>query len=124
MSKSDIRKIKAKGTGRPVFVYVIQMNCSVGFVKIGITNDVKRRVAALQTSNPYALEVVRLWGPFSDEYARRLESRLHSAFEDRGCRGEWFSVTPEEVSAVAMGLGDMPETDFRAWVRSRRFEGA
>ena len=121
---SIIRKSKAKGTGRPSFVYVIQMNCSVGFVKIGITNDAKRRIAALQTSNPYALEVVRLWGPFSDEYARRLEARLHAAFEDRSGRGEWFSVAPEEVSAVAMGLGDMAEPDFRAWVRARRFEGA
>ena len=124
MSKAPIRKLSKKGEGRPVFVYVIRMSCSVGFVKIGISNDVKRRVASIQTSNPYNLEVVRLWGPFSHEYARRLEQRLHSAFDDRGGRGEWFSVDPEEISAVVLGLADMDDRDFRAWHCARQFRDA
>lgn len=113
-----------KGAGRPTFVYAIQTKCSVGFVKIGISSDVNRRIAHLQTSNPYALEVTRVWGPFSIAYARRLEQRLHMAFEEKAARGEWFGVTPDEVSNSVRTLADMQDREFSIWMLTRRFEGA
>lgn len=109
---------------RPVFVYAIQMSCSIGFIKIGISNDVKRRIAGLQTSNPYKLELVRRWGPFEASYAKRLEQRMHQAFEQQCARGEWFSVAVEEISEHVILLSDMDDREFSIWLRNVRFEGA
>ena len=109
---------------RPTFVYAIQMSCSIGFIKIGISNDVKRRLASMQTSNPYSLKVIRQWGPFDSIYAKRLEQRLHLAFEEVCSRGEWFGVDVEDISMHVLRLSGMGEKEFRAWLNARRFEGA
>lgn len=73
-------------------------------VKIGTSRDVPRRLRALQTSSPHALEV--LWqgrgGP-------ALEAHLHERFATRRVRGEWFDFTGVDaevlIAAAALSYG-------------------
>jgi len=67
------------------------------FYKIGYTSgrEVGPRLSAMQTSNPYKLEAVGLWhGTENDEAA------LHAMFSERRVRGEWFTLTAEDVERL------------------------
>ncbi|NUT51429.1 MAG: GIY-YIG nuclease family protein [Saccharothrix sp.] len=66
------------------FVYAIRQ-VGTKRVKIGYTRDLPRRLKALQTSNPYKLEL--LWQTPGD---MRLEENLHKNFAKRRIQGEWF----------------------------------
>jgi len=74
-------------------IYVIQHSNS-HYYKIGITSDtVFRRVAELQTGNPYTL-IPRL--EKSVEYASLAESMLHERYWYQRGLGEWFYFDPED----------------------------
>jgi hypothetical protein len=66
--------------------------------KIGKTNDVKGRLASLQTASPFKLTVVNVFGA---DNASTAEEILHGAL--RSCRmaGEWFRLTNEQRDALA-----------------------
>jgi hypothetical protein len=60
-----------------------------GIVKIGVTNNIKKRLATLQTGCPWRLEVKGMvYRPDSFKY----EDWLHSHFDRQRIRadGEWF----------------------------------
>lgn len=86
------KKQPAKG-----LVYVIGMVEDAKAVKIGFANDVHGRRSTLQTSSPYALEVlVAMKGAKADE------RELHRRFATDRIRGEWFrrSAAVEEFISV------------------------
>ncbi len=59
------------------------------FVMIGVTENLVKRIAALQTANPRKLEllnVVETENPF------QLESALHKVFQHRNVGYEWFDI--------------------------------
>jgi hypothetical protein len=67
------------------------------FHKIGFTGGrkVEPRLQSMQTATPYKLEVVGFWhGTENDEAA------LHATFAERRVRGEWFSLTAEDVERL------------------------
>lgn len=72
------------------------------WVKIGIANDVARRLSDLQTGNPDPLELLAV-GPGG----RVVEQLLHVRYGDQHVRGEWFELEPGQlrhlVSAVSSG---------------------
>lgn len=98
-----------------VFVYVIRVTS--GAVKIGVTNDVARRVATLQTANHEELTLVYVFKCQSQEHALSLESAFHSKYQHHHIRGEWFDVSVEDIEtdmqfAVRMShIVDGIETD-------------
>jgi len=55
------------------------------FVKIGVTIDLRKRLAQFQTDNPHELKVHYL---FTGD--REREAELHAAFAYWHYRGEWF----------------------------------
>lgn len=80
---------------RPTGVYAI---CDGEWVKIGIARNAQARLSLLQVGNPRKLTLAifeRL------EHPERVEKDLHQHFAKRRVRGEWFSVTADEVR-VAM----------------------
>lgn len=77
-------------------VYVIRCN---EFVKIGKAADTTKRIATLQASNPYPLEVVAI---ITHGNGHPLERELHSRFAEFRHRGEWFRF----------------EGDLEAWISS------
>ena len=61
-------------------------------VKIGVTTDLERRIAELQTGNPYQLNCKALI-PCSDKtQAYNLESFFHKQFKKNRMMGEWFKL--------------------------------
>ena len=54
--------------------------------KIGITNDLNRRLAQLQTGCPNELIVTKLWTHYSRKAIEKYERVLHRYFTKCGCR--------------------------------------
>lgn len=82
-------------------VYVIRMTCEGmegmdNIHKIGITNDIDKRLATLQTANPFDLRVVKC---VPVKNPRAIEKALHLTFSAQRTRsgGEWFNVPSEDI---------------------------
>lgn len=66
-------------------VYVVHAR-EVGKVKIGRTNDLRRRLSGLQTGSPVHLEVIRVYTSVDGV----SEGSLHDKFARYRLHGEWF----------------------------------
>lgn len=73
------------------YLYLIR---SSEYCKIGVASDVRSRLATLQTGNPNALVVVSCWEFPNAEVVERC---LHQRFDSVRKRGEWFSMSAEEL---------------------------
>ena len=70
------------------------------FVKVGYTAegpDMPRRIAALQMGCPHKLRTEAVCPGAGED-----ERRMHHMLEDKHMRGEWFRLSPEEVSSLAV----------------------
>ncbi len=81
-------------------IYILVNEAMPGFIKIGRTNDINRRIQDLDWTNLplpfqcfYAAEV---------ENVNFVESQIHSAFADNRVRSnrEFFKMNPERVVAI------------------------
>lgn len=82
------------------------------FVKIGYTADqasLKIRLLALQTGQPWRLEVLRVI-----EGDQHMEWALHQMFAEHRCSGEWFTYTPTMMHLLP---GDAP--GLRAYLKGK-----
>lgn len=62
-------------------------------IELGMSNNTKKRLEALQTSNPRSLRIV--WEYYAGKCikaARRIEKKLHRRCKKYRTRGEWFSI--------------------------------
>lgn len=71
--------------------------CSGGPVKIGIADNFKRRLNALQSGHHEKLVIVATIADRTD-----LERRLHFALRQYRVRGEWFKWEPEVELVCAL----------------------
>lgn len=60
------------------------------FTKIGVTTDIDRRLAEMQTGNAYTLKCTGLIPCESREQAFRLERHIHHKLRHLWMSGEWF----------------------------------
>lgn len=84
--------------------YLYLIDCK-GSKKIGVANDVVSRLAALQTGNPFPLELIVCFKFVSAEV---VEKALHQKFQAARIHGEWFQLDSQEVAAfitLCAGLG-------------------
>jgi len=65
------------------------------YYKIGRTNDVERRLKQLSHNLPTPLEVICTIP--SDDLIKD-EQELHSRFDDKRTKGEWFKLSQEDVT--------------------------
>jgi hypothetical protein len=82
-----------RGEGR--IVYFIQ-GIKGGPIKIGVTNDVARRLSALQNGAPDKLVVL-----LTAEGDREVEEEVHRKFSHLRLRGEWFEPAQELLQFIA-----------------------
>ena len=68
-----------------------------GPCKIGITNDVVKRLRTLQTGHPETLQVYHS-EPIHVDHVRGTEKILHQEMNYKRVRGEWFNMTVQEAS--------------------------
>jgi hypothetical protein len=78
--------------------YLYVLNCGV-HTKIGISNDVRGRLAQLQTGNPVQISLRGVW-----EFDNPLpvESSLHQAFSKQRGIGEWFLLNEEQLQYISV----------------------
>jgi len=90
------------------------------YVKIGMTSDVKKRLAQLQTGNPQRLVIIRLLEFDDIETAREVEALFQERYKKLGfgAYGEWYAVSPGALLmdvnfAIHLGylLGEAPIHD-------------
>lgn len=82
-----------------VFVYFAQGE-SGGPIKIGISRDPVRRVAALSNGSPERLEILFV-RPANEE----IERRLHRMFAAGRLHGEWFAEdTPKLAEFIELQI--------------------
>ncbi len=79
------------------WIYLIKAEKDgIEYYKIGITKrDPNKRVKELQTGNALNLELIT---KFKSNYGNVLENTLHRNFSIEKEKGEWFSLTKEQVS--------------------------
>lgn len=82
------------------FVYF--MREPFGLVKIGKARNPNTRLKDIQTSSPYEL---RIEGVIQCENMHGLEAEIHTAFEHRLVRGEWYCLTTDEVMEILSRYG-------------------
>lgn len=74
-----------------------------GFVKIGQTNNLTRRLSQLQTANPEPLTLLLVLRGGAD-----TERALHQRFAQHRTRGEWFDLDIEHIGEAASGFEVVP----------------
>jgi predicted GIY-YIG superfamily endonuclease len=99
MSKRKPQRASIQALQRDVeldrYVYVVRGKR--GLLKIGLTNNVKRRMASLQNGSSQVLRLVKVLGPIRGAY--HIEQALHEAFADKRQHGEWFAITKAELTS-------------------------
>lgn len=89
-----------------MFLYVIEsLEPTRSVLKIGITNDLEKRIKNIQTGNPYPVRYV-----FFQERndAADLEKWLFTQFSIYRLEGEWFhTITLQEIRKKIFDFNDI-----------------
>jgi Rha family phage regulatory protein len=89
-----IEDVLPQNNGNRQFVYVLK-NPLNETVKIGVAQDVQKRIVQLQTGAGVELELVYQSMVCSNAFS--IERDVHAHFEKYRTFGEWFKVSPTEV---------------------------
>lgn len=68
-----------------------------GLLKIGITNNLDRRMMHLQVNSPLNVGVVE---SFEVEDARHIESEIHKILSEENSHGEWFELENRPLDSL------------------------
>jgi hypothetical protein len=68
-----------------------------GLIKIGIADDVQKRIKTLNLASPVPLELV---ASFFVSNAMSVEGELHRHFSDKRVRGEWFDLSRQDIEWI------------------------
>ena len=82
-----------------MYVYFIQ-NSRLGHIKIGVANDVEKRLSSLQNANSVRLNVIKIVLCDSRKEAFLLEEKLHFLFKENRLMGEWFDISVSDVNSI------------------------
>ena len=73
------------------YLYIIQCGDS-DYYKIGVSDRPKHRLEKMQTANPYALSIKRVYRFGTKLEAYASEAVTHRALSEHKERGEWFEL--------------------------------
>ena len=79
------------------YIYIM-VDESTGFYKIGRTNNPIKRESTLQSEKPTIRLVAKV------KRNKKYEQKLHKQYKNNRIRGEWFSLTTEEVEGIVDGF--------------------
>lgn len=95
------------------YVYFLQSDAHE-LVKIGVTNNVKKRIESIQIGCPCPLVLAGIITKATWDAARALESRLHRHFAEQRVRGEWFRLDSNTVAEIIEQENATPSPNDRA----------
>jgi len=75
-------------------VYVLECK---GVYKIGKTGDLNKRMKALQTANPFGMQVAHVI--FTEDH-HKVEQALHLIFSNSREANEWFNLSIRDLAAM------------------------
>jgi hypothetical protein len=75
-------------------VYVLYCE---GYCKVGITNNINKRIKTLQTGNPFLIQLV-LFNIVNN--AADLEKKLHKKYKHKNIRNEWFYLDNDDIQYI------------------------
>jgi hypothetical protein len=85
-----------------VNVYIIRLRCLGGrplkLVKIGLANDVAKRVGPISTATPFSADVAHSFRFANRAIAYRVERATHTILANYRLNGEWFRVSPTQAA--------------------------
>jgi predicted GIY-YIG superfamily endonuclease len=96
IARSDIKdRIASCDTG--IYVYIISAKEFLGLYKIGITDNIQRRIDDLQTGCPYDLFALKVYQVRNNAFIERM---LHAFFHKKRVRGEWFRLESRDLEYI------------------------
>lgn len=78
------------------YLYLVE---SAGHVKIGITNDVNKRLSSIRTSTPFGVSLIQSWD-LGEEMVYKVEQHLHSLYSEYSVRLEWFKLSSAQIDEI------------------------
>ncbi|KYN89488.1 hypothetical protein ATY35_11080 [Vibrio cidicii] len=91
----------------PRYLYIVRCGESELY-KIGITNNLEKRLTEHQTGCPYTLKYVVWFEADLDDFLGKeisyLETFLHKNYQSRRVRGEWFNLTYSHLADIVLFL--------------------
>jgi len=86
------------------YIYVIGPENENGFMKIGFSQDPKKRLSSLQTGNIENLKIYHI-EEVADERVRLVEKAIHREISHHREKGEWFRLSSEDaIAEVKFGI--------------------
>jgi len=82
------------------------------YYKIGRTKDIRQRFGALSAIPPFPTEIVHV---FKSVCMHQDEAELHEQFSDKRCAGEWFALTPDDVTYLQGFSVEVPYLEVPDW---------
>lgn len=95
------------------YLYFIKCN---EFVKIGHTNNVRRRMIDIKGGNPYPLELIAVIVYDSKSKATTDEKRLHKTYEEKRESGEWFKNLDLELEWPKIHALTYGSVDYKKYI--------
>ena len=89
--------LKHKSTDNRKKIYVIKEYES-NYYKIGVSYDPEIRLHSIQTGNIRRLDII-MESDFLDN-AHKIEKAIHSFFEDKHVKGEWFILDTDDLISI------------------------
>lgn len=77
-------------------IYFMQMQNADGYVKIGFSENVAKRLSSIQVGSPYKIEVIALLANES----QTMEGIIHTILVNSWIKGEWFRPTEEVLECI------------------------
>lgn len=101
LTKPVKRTERADDKSKPGYIYVLQLLDTAGkpFYKIGMALNPEERVSSHKCSSPFNLEIAVSYYVGN---MRREESVLHSMFDAQRVRGEWFTLSGDDLDTIAL----------------------
>lgn len=76
------------------YIYLVK---TLGYIKIGITRDPKKRIDSIRNSLPVELSVIKVL-PVKDY--RVTERELHNKYIHKHVKNEWFTLDDNDVNDI------------------------
>lgn len=94
------------------YVYILKAGLGAKSpIKVGVADNVQKRIKQLQTGNPFELLLVMHFECNSRSHAFHIEKTIHEILEGQRLCGEWFRVSRSRLMKVINGLGSKHEIE-------------
>ena len=89
-----------KPSNQGACVYFITTSSLKPYVKIGRTNNIKKRIRQLQVGNPLKIRLIGIINCSCKKISAKLERELHNKLSYKNKSGEWFFLENKDYSKL------------------------